>query len=141
MPRVKALLWLTFSMSWVSSCLTCLVPYVPSCLTCSASCVSSRLSIALSVPHASYFSHFICQFQFLCTAWKVSKHGFFSAPNTCKYGPEKTPYLGTFHAVVLLCSHTSRNVFLFISNSLAVLGNLLQFKNSMEVKIWSNSQY
>ena len=40
------------------------------------------------------------------TAWKVSKYGVFSGPylpvfslNTGKYGPEKTPYLGTFHAV------------------------------------------
>ena len=28
------------------------------------------------------------------TAWKVSKYGVFSG----KYGPEKTPYLDTFHA-------------------------------------------
>ena len=43
------------------------------------------------------------------TAWKVSKNGVFSgpsfpafvfSPNTGKYGPEKTPYLDTFHAVV-----------------------------------------
>ena len=33
------------------------------------------------------------------TAWKVSKYGVFSAPNAGKYGPEKTPYLDTFHAV------------------------------------------
>ena len=40
------------------------------------------------------------------TAWKVSKYGFFFGPhfpvfslNTEKYGPEKIPYLGTFHAV------------------------------------------
>ena len=40
------------------------------------------------------------------TAWKVSKYGVFSGlyfpvfrPNAGKYGPEKTPYLVTFHAV------------------------------------------
>ena len=40
------------------------------------------------------------------TAWKVSKYGAFSgtyfpvfSPNTGKYGPEKTPYLDTFHGV------------------------------------------
>ena len=27
------------------------------------------------------------------------KYGLFSSPNTGKYGPEKTPYLDTFHAV------------------------------------------
>ena len=40
------------------------------------------------------------------TAWKVTKYGVFSgpcfhvfSPNTGKYGPEKTPYLDTNHAV------------------------------------------
>ena len=33
------------------------------------------------------------------TAWKVSKYGVFSGPSTGKYGPEKTPYLDTVHAV------------------------------------------
>ena len=40
------------------------------------------------------------------TAWKVSKYGVFSgpyfpvfSPNAGKYGPEKSPYLDTFHAV------------------------------------------
>ena len=42
--------------------------------------------------------------------WKVSKHGVFSglyfpvfSPNAGKYGPEKIPYLDTFHAV--RCMH------------------------------------
>ena len=42
----------------------------------------------------------------LPTAWKVSKYGVFSGPyfpafglNTGKYGPEKTPYLDSFHTV------------------------------------------
>ena len=30
---------------------------------------------------------------------KRSKYGVFSGPNTGKYGPEKPPYLDTFHAV------------------------------------------
>ena len=38
------------------------------------------------------------------TAWKVSNS--FSGPNTGKYGPEKTPYLDTFHALKL-CYFTS----------------------------------
>ena len=33
------------------------------------------------------------------TAWKVSKYGVFSGPNTGKYGPGKTPYLDTFQTV------------------------------------------
>ena len=40
------------------------------------------------------------------TAWKMSKYGVFSgpyfpvfSPNAGKYGPEKTPYLDTFHTV------------------------------------------
>ena len=42
----------------------------------------------------------------LRTAWKLSKCGVFSgpyfpvfSPNTGKYGPEKSPYLDTFHEV------------------------------------------
>ena len=42
-----------------------------------------------------------------CTAWKVSKYRVISgpyfpvfSPNTGKYGPEITPYLDTFHAVL-----------------------------------------
>ena len=35
------------------------------------------------------------------TAWKGSKYGDFSGPNTGKYGPEKSPYLDTFHALNL----------------------------------------
>ena len=33
------------------------------------------------------------------TAWKVSKYGDISSPNTGKYGPEIILYLDTFHAV------------------------------------------
>ena len=47
--------------------------------------------------------------QTCCTAWKVSKYGVISGPyfrvfnlNTEKYGPEITPYLDTFHEVLLL---------------------------------------
>ena len=43
------------------------------------------------------------------TVWKVSKYGVFSgpyfpvfSPNTEKYGPEKTAYLDTFHAVAFI---------------------------------------
>ena len=33
--------------------------------------------------------------------WKVSRYGTISRPNTGKYGPEITPYLDTFHAVLV----------------------------------------
>ena len=36
------------------------------------------------------------------TAWKVFKYGVFSGRNTEKYGPQKTPYLDTFHAVSII---------------------------------------
>ena len=34
------------------------------------------------------------------TAWKVSKYGVFSGPNSGRYGQEKAPCLDTFHAVL-----------------------------------------
>ena len=43
----------------------------------------------------------VCQWYRCCTAWKLSKYGVFSGPNTGKYGPKKTPYLDTFHAVMV----------------------------------------
>ena len=33
------------------------------------------------------------------TAWKVSKYGVFFGPYFPVFGPEKTPYLDTFHEV------------------------------------------
>ena len=46
---------------------------------------------------------------------KSVQNGVFSGPyfpvfglNTGKYGPEKTPYLGTFHGVLILCILSTR---------------------------------
>ena len=55
----------------------------------------------------------------LYPAWKVFKYGVISgpyfpvfglkfSPNTGKYGPETTPYLDTFHAVVALGKSTDK---------------------------------
>ena len=41
----------------------------------------------------------IYKIQLAVFTWKVSKYGVFSSLNTGKYGPEKTPYLDTFHAM------------------------------------------
>ena len=66
--------------------------------------------------------------QVTLTAWKVFNYGVFSgpyfpvfSPNTGKYGPEKTPYLDTFHTVAdelfldwntsaAICSWTVRHI-------------------------------
>ena len=71
------------------------------------------------VPHHMETSQLICSAnQIICfymignigcyTAWKVSKCGVISGPyfpvfslNTEKNGPEITPYLDTFHAMIL----------------------------------------
>ena len=52
----------------------------------------------------------------LLTAWKLSKYGVISVPyfpvfglNTGKYGPEITPYLDTFHAVLFGGNDLSNN--------------------------------
>ena len=46
-----------------------------------------------------------------CTLWNASNYRVFSGPyfpafglNTGKHGPQKTPYLDTFHAVLGLCN-------------------------------------
>ena len=53
-----------------------------------------------------FFSSVTIKLGYTNTVWNVSKYGVFSGPyfpilglNTGKYGPEKTPYLNTFHAV------------------------------------------
>ena len=48
------------------------------------------------------------------TAWKVSRHGVFSGPNTGKYRPEKTLYLDNFHAVLALNSKPIILAILFL---------------------------
>ena len=50
------------------------------------------------------------------TAWKVSKYGVFSGPNAGKYGPEKTPYLDIFHAML---------TYRFSKNSLVIQPSLM----------------
>ena len=54
----------------------------------------------------------VCQLMFH-TAWNISKYGVFSGSyfpvfslNAGKYGPEKTPYLDTFHTVPVLPTFT-----------------------------------
>ena len=42
------------------------------------------------------------QIKVLYTAWKVTKYGVFFGPYFPVFGPEKTPYLDTFHAVIYL---------------------------------------
>ena len=101
----------------------------------------------------------IYPFRHTRTAWKVSKIGVFSgpyfpvfgpnteiyfvfSPNTGKYGPEKPPYLDTFHAVILIWSLHHILIsqvyiwdwlirfFLFIIQFLLSFNNLIAFWNS-----------
>ena len=46
-----------------------------------------------------------CNLVTVSTAWNVSKYEVFFGPNAGKYGPEKTPYLDSFHAmsVIVFC--------------------------------------
>ena len=38
----------------------------------------------------------------------MSKNGVFFGPNERKYGPEKTPYFDTFHAVYAICQREQK---------------------------------
>ena len=69
------------------------------------------------------------------TAWKVSKYGVFSGPNTGKYGPKKTPYLDTFHAVFNTLIWDDWHVFLIAVNLITrlLLDENLQF---LGISIW-----
>ena len=50
------------------------------------------------------------------TVWKVSKYGVFSGPSG-KYEPEKSPYLDTFHPLVIFRDKEYLN---FRTNGLSV---------------------
>ena len=41
-----------------------------------------------------------------------SKYGVFSGPNAGKYGPEKTPYLDTFHVVTIGAWYSTEKKYL-----------------------------
>ena len=49
----------------------------------------------------SFMSIFNKNTGLIYTAWKVTKYGVIFGPNTGKYGPEITSYLGAFHAVMV----------------------------------------
>ena len=55
----------------------------------------------------------------------MSKYGVFSSPYFPEFGPEKTPYLDTFHAVRLEASYpypiytTAQKVKFFIKDSIS----------------------
>ena len=51
--------------------------------------IKASLVFALPKPHTSVFA----------TAWNVPQYGVFSGPYFPVFGPEKTPYMDTFHAV------------------------------------------
>ena len=63
-------------------------------------------SIFSNKPHYTYSDIYLAQkyvwFYDTHTARKVFKSGVFSGLNTGKCGPEKTPYLNTFHTVSVI---------------------------------------
>ena len=80
----------------------------------------------------------------VCTERKGSKYGVFSGPyfpkfglNTGKYGPEKTPYLDTFHAVMRFKQkkHPSYSI---ICNKQQNVVNLRTFLNFSKVLLLVN---
>ena len=84
------------------------------------------------------------------TAWNVSKYGVISGPyfpvfglNIEKYGPEITPYLGTFHAVIMVYSVQDLGqiiVDMSLFERIQVSGNpYMREYRSVETLIWENT--
>ena len=74
-------------------------------------------------------------FFYVITAWKVSKYGVISGPNTGKYGPEITLYLDNFHAVNN-CGNHKLCFFKFVTSYKRLIhhpGNCRFLKN---VSLW-----
>ena len=103
--------------AYVLACLACLSAYVLTCLARSRACVFTCLVclFALCPYVVTCLTCLLCSsvlraYVLACFSLreKVSKYGVFSGLyfpafrlNTGKYGPEKTLYLDTFHAVSL----------------------------------------
>ena len=91
-----------------------------------------HLGILKSTPGKFFSKSAVCVVWGPCshTAWNVSKYEVFSTPyfpvfglHTGKYGPEKTPYLDTFHAVF----HLKWNSYVF----LLIVNNALRFDHKI----------
>ena len=66
----------------------------------------------------------------------MSKYGVFSGPNTGKYGPEKTPYLDTFHAVYGFCKHVF--YFMFLTKRSTAKKNLIS-NNGKNITVYQET--
>ena len=96
----------------------------------------TRVSIIMFGCDVNIKSIYKLQFSEICTVWKVSKYGGFSgryfavfSPNKGKYGPEKTQYLETFHAVVgLFADEISEDIvyLILICNGSVILQTSLK---------------
>ena len=63
------------------------------------------------------------------TVWNVSKYGIFSGPYFPAFGPEKTPYLDTFHAV----QNSKRNPPISVSSLLLLTFWCYKYKEVSEI--------
>ena len=62
--------------------------------------VSIHATLVINLNGKVIFTHvLVISIGLIGTVWQVSKYGVLSVPNRQKYGPEKSPYLDTFHAV------------------------------------------
>ena len=77
-------------------------------------CVVDGIAANRSVPPSTTY-----KVSFKTTAWKVSKYGVYffilvrMSLNAGKQGPEKRPYLDTFHAVNTACTWQLQPLFYF----------------------------
>ena len=87
--------------------------------------ISSNLPIIMFSKFPSYLyqrKRRWMQLSHRSSAWKVSKYGVTSGPNTGKYGPEITPYLDAFH-VVELFAFTNSGWAWFLKRSYFIVDN------------------
>ena len=78
-------------------------------------------------------SLWISNWQKIFITWKLFEYGVFSGPyfhafelNTGKYGPEKTPYLDTSHAVIIM-----RKIWVGFKVKIQTINSMLYFKKDV----------
>ena len=118
---------------WKTGCVTKQSSHYSLTLSLSPLTLLFRVSSCSINMYFSYLCLHYLSFFIDCTAWKVSKYGDFSGPYFPVFGPEKTPYLSTFHAVLI---NSNFNLYQHFSSSLLMCPDGVKVKFFFLFWLW-----
>ena len=118
---------------WKTGCVTKQSSHYSLTLSLSPLTLLFRVSSCSINMYFSYLCLHYLSFFIDCTGWKVSKYGVFSGPYFPVFGPEKTPYLSTFHAVLI---NSNFNLYQHFSSSLLMCPDWVKVKFFFLFWLW-----